>query len=108
MTTSYDKSTAVVVLPPVGGRLRDTSLRDWLVRADLAQVEGSVELLRTILGELGLAYPDDGLAALRMWGQTGVRPTVWMAAADPVYLEPRMSNLCLHELHILMRMSMFY
>jgi len=86
------------VLPPVGGRLRDTSLRNWLVHADLAQVEGSVELLRTVLGELGLAYPDDGLAALRMWGQTGDRPTVWMAAADPVYLEPRMSDLCLHEL----------
>ncbi len=98
MTTSYDKSTAVVVLPPVGGRLRDTSLRDWLVRADLAQVEGSVELLRAVLDELGLACPDDGLAALRMWGQTGDRPTVWMAAADPVYLEPRMSHLCLHEL----------
>ena len=98
MTTSYDKSTAVVVLPPVGGRLRDTSLRDWLVRADLAHVEGSVELLRIVLDELGRDYPAGGLAALRMWGQTGDRPTVWMAAADPVYLEPRMSDLCLHEL----------
>jgi len=98
VTSSYDKTTAVVVLPPVGGRLRDTSLRNWLVRADLAQVEGSVELLRTVLDELGFDYPVGGLAALRMWGQTGDRPTVWMAAADPVYLEPGMSNLCLHEL----------
>ena len=34
-----------------------------------------------------------GLAALRMWGQTGDRPTVWIAAADPVYLEPRLDHL---------------
>jgi hypothetical protein len=33
-----------------------------------------------------------------MWGQTGDRPTVWIAAADPVYLEPRLDHLCLHAL----------
>jgi hypothetical protein len=31
-----------------------------------------------------------------MWGQTGERPTVWIAAADPVYLEPRLDHICLH------------
>jgi hypothetical protein len=31
-----------------------------------------------------------------MWGQTGERPTVWIAAADPVYLEPRLDHVCLH------------
>ncbi len=98
VTASYDKSAAVVVLPPVGGRLRDSSLRDWLVRADLAQADGPVELLAGILGELGMPCPADGLAALRMWGQTGDRPTAWIAAADPVYLEPRLDHLCLHEL----------
>ena len=51
-----------------------------------------------ILGQLGLAAPDRGLGALRMWGQTGDRPTVWIAAADPVYLEPRLDHLCLHIL----------
>ena len=33
-----------------------------------------------------------------MWGQTGDRPTVWIAAADPVYLEPRLDHLRLHAL----------
>ena len=33
-----------------------------------------------------------------MWGQTGDRPTVWIAAADPVYLEPQLDHLCLHAL----------
>ena len=98
VTTSYDNSTAVVVLPPVGGRLRDKGLRNWLARADLARADGPVELLASVLGELGIPCPDEGLAALRIWGQTGDRPTVWIAAADPVYLEPRMDHLCLHEL----------
>jgi hypothetical protein len=35
---------------------------------------------------------------MRMWGQTGDRPTVWIAAADPVYLEPKLDRLCLHAL----------
>ncbi len=98
VTASYDKSAAVVVLPPVGGRLRDTSLRDWLARADLVQVDGPVELLAGVLGELGMPCPADGIAALRMWGQTGDRPTAWIAAADPIYLEPRLNHLCLHDL----------
>ncbi len=99
MNASYDNSAAVVVLPPVsGGRLKDKSLRAWLARADLAVEPARQELLARLLGVLGLPYPADGLAALRMWGQTGDRPTVWIAAADPVYLEPRMDTLCLHAL----------
>ena len=43
-----------------------------------------------------MPYPESGLGALRMWGQTGDRPTVWIAAADPVYLEPRLDHLCVH------------
>ena len=56
------------------------------------------ELLAIIVDMLGLPYPEEGLAALRMWGQTGERPSVWVAAADPVYLEPRLDHLCLHVL----------
>jgi len=90
----------VVVLPPVsGGRLRDASLRAWLARSDLRLDPSATELLERIVTVLGLPYPEDGLAALRMWGQTGDRPTVWIAGADPVYLEPRLDHLRLHTLH---------
>jgi hypothetical protein len=96
---SYDKTAALAVLPVVsGGRLQDASLRTWLAQSDLARVAGDVELLSQLAGVLDLPYPEEGLAALRMWGQTGERPTAWIAAADPVYLEPRLDHLCLHDL----------
>lgn len=97
MTTPFEKSAAVVVLPAVGGgRLKDESLRRWLSRADIDRLAEPRELLGSILEILHLPYPESGLGALRMWGQTGDRPTVWIAAADPVYLEPRLDHLCLH------------
>lgn len=85
------------MLPPVtGGRLRDRSLRAWLSQSDLSFDAARRESLASIVAELGLPYPEQGLAALRMWGQTGDRPANWIAAADPVYLEPRLDHLCLH------------
>ena len=69
----------------------------WLAQSDLTQETGPKELLARIIQETGLPYPEQGFAALRMWGQTGDRPTTWIAAADPVYLEPRLDHLCLHE-----------
>jgi len=97
LTTPYDKSAAIAVLPSVGGgRLKDASLRRWLSRSDLRQREEPQELLSSILDKLSLPYPESGLGALRMWGQTGERPTVWIAGADPVYLEPRLDHLCVH------------
>lgn len=97
MPAPYEKSAAIVVLPATGGgRLADPALKRWLARADLAQLGGPEELLGRILAELNLPCPQTGLGALRMWGQTGDRPAVWIAAADPVYLEPRLDHLCLH------------
>lgn len=97
MASPLANKAAIVVLPAVGGgRLRDAPLRRWLARADLRQLEAPRELLARILDVLSQPYPSSGLAALRMWGQTGDRPTVWIAAADPVYLEPRLDHLCLH------------
>ena len=99
MNTSYDKSAAVVVLPAVSAAdLTDSSLRSWLVRSDLSRDAQTDELLARITRATGLPYPEEGLGALRFWGQTGERPTVWMAAADPVYLEPRLDFLWLHAL----------
>ena len=97
MSTLHDKSTAVVVLPAVGGgRLTDSSARRWLDRSGMGRLDEPRELLSRILRALNVQYPESGLGALRMWGQTGERPGVWIAAADPVYLEPRLDHLALH------------
>jgi len=99
VNATTDNKVAVAVLPPVrGGRLGSRSLRAWLSQSDLTLDTEPREMLHRLTGELGLPYPEEGLAALRMWGQTGDRPTVWIAAADPVYLEPQLDRLCLHAL----------
>jgi len=99
VTLPYDKSAALVVLPPVSnGRLQDARLKRWLSRATLRRSALRRTLIENILAALNLPYPVEGLGALRMWGQTGERPNVWIAAADPVYLEPRLDHLCLHAL----------
>ena len=99
VNASYDKNTAIVVLPAVsGGRLTSRALKAWLARADLSVDSRPEETLTRVAREIGAPFPDDGLAALRFWGQTGDRPTRWIAAADPVYLEPHLEHLCLHQL----------
>ncbi len=99
MTESYDKSAAVVLLPAISaGRLLDDKLRRWLSRSAIEAMTGPVEWLTSVLRVMGLSCPEEGRAALRMWGQTGDRPAVWIAAADPIYLEPRLDHLCLHAL----------
>ena len=86
-----------MVLPAVSAAdLADSSLRSWLVRSDLSRDARTNELLARITRATGLPYPEQGLGALRFWGQTGERPTAWIAAADPVYLEPRLDFLWLH------------
>jgi hypothetical protein len=98
VTRASFQSTAVVALPAVGGRLDDAGIRAWLARATIRRTAPAQPLLARVIDPLGLPEPVAGLAALRMWGQTGERPAVWIAAADPVYLEPRLDHLCLHEL----------
>ena len=99
MTKTHDKSTAIVVLPAVrGGRLQDAKLRAWLSRSTLRITPQPREILECVVSAINLPYPVDGLAALRLWGQTSDQPTVWIAAADPIYLEPRLDYICLHAL----------
>lgn len=98
MPQNPDSSDAVVLLPPVRGRLADRSLSRWLSRGTLDAVSVPVDALAEVLSALGRKAPADGIAALRLWGQTGERPTSWIAAADPVCMEPRLDRLFLHAL----------
>lgn len=96
MPQSQDSSDAVVMLPPLRGRLADRSLLRWLSRGTLETLPAPLDEFAEVLGALGRETPLTGRAALRLWGQTGERPTSWIAAADPVCLEPRLDRLFLH------------
>ena len=98
MPQSHDNPDAIVLLPLLRGRVRDRKLLRWLSQGRLEELPAPVDLLAETLRLLGLDYPREGLAALRMWGQTGDRPGTWIAAADPVYMEPQLDRLFLHML----------
>ena len=93
MISSYAKSTAFVVLPPVRGRLRSPALRRRLEQADLRQLDAPADDLGRVRDVLGSRGQVAAAGALRFWGQTGDRPSRWLAAADPVYLEPQLDHL---------------
>jgi hypothetical protein len=97
MPASYDKATAIAVLPPLRrGRVRDARLRAWLSRAELSDLGRPPALLDWIVAAIGHDAVGGGEGALRLWGDTDQRPMAWAAAADPVYLEPRLDHLCIH------------
>ncbi|MFQ5546932.1 MAG: hypothetical protein ACE5FV_01475 [Woeseia sp.] len=88
-----------MVLPAVmGGRAGNARDRRWLSRSELTLSIAPRETIGRVLSAAGLSQVTDGLAALRLWGQTGDRPNVWIAAADPVHLEARLDHLRLHAL----------
>ncbi|MEX0976053.1 MAG: hypothetical protein WDZ50_03025 [Woeseia sp.] len=94
-----NRAHAVVVLPAVlGGRIADAGIRRWLSKAELRVDNTRVEPLARVLSVLGQPPVTSGLAALRLWGQTGHRPVGWQCGADPVYLEARLDRLYLHAL----------
>lgn len=74
----------------VGG---DQKLLRWLSRGSFRVIDATQERLNMTLELLGMDPVMEGLAALRFWGQTGERSTSWMAAADPVHLEPMINDL---------------
>ena len=71
----------------------DEQIVRWLCRGDMRAFDGATERLNMTLELLALEPVEEGLAALRFWGQTGERSAAWMAAADPVHLEPMINDL---------------
>ncbi len=87
------------MLPAIGPTgLRNAGLRAWLARADISVDPDPGFMLRRVASAARLPEPEDGPAAIRLWGQTGDSPDGWIAAADPVYLEPQLDQLRLHAL----------
>lgn len=85
---------AVLVLPAGSfGAIADEGARRWLSRGRVAFRQPNEEVLCRVARYLGVSPPQEGLAALRAWGESGTRPDDWLAAADPVHLETRLREL---------------
>ena len=80
------------------GRIEQREHRKWLSKGRVQAPGAPAEMLTSVLKVIGHPAPSEGLAALRFWGQTGERSGAWIAAADPVHLEPRLDHLCLFAL----------
>ncbi len=100
MFTANEKLRQAIVVLPAGmsGRIGDAKQRRWLSCGTLRNPDTAKDMFARALTAVGVSPPDDGLAALRFWGQTRDRPNVWIAAADPVHLEARLDHLRLHAL----------
>jgi hypothetical protein len=95
----FDNRHAIVVLPPDPACLQVLEKHArWLARGKSSLQETGSEPLLAVLSELGLLRVPSGLAALRMWGQTGEPPGQWIAAADPVYFEAMLDHIRVHAL----------
>lgn len=92
------KAHATVVVPSLAGRALRPGVRRWLSRASLSQQAARLLDLDRVLQALSLPLPSSGYAALRLWGQTGERPAIWVAAADPAFLEARLDHVHLQSL----------
>ena len=84
--------------PNIIARGMDSQLRRWLSRGVVTKQAVERELLLDVLSIIGVAVPQDGLAALRAWGQSGERPDAWTAAADPVHYQARLRDIRLRSL----------
>ncbi len=100
MFTAKEKLRQAIVVLPAGmsGRISNANHRRWLSRSTFWIAEKPQDMFARVLSAAGLSLPEEGLGALRLWGQTGDRPNVWIAAADPVHLEAKLDYLCLHAL----------
>ena len=72
--------------------------RRWLSRGKLSIATDLVDPMAELLRLINIDLPESGQAALRIWGQTGERPSDWIAAADPVNLEARLTHVVLHKI----------
>ncbi len=90
---------AAVWLPlPDVDAFDDPSLLRWLTRGDVIRIPMPTDPVDALASLFDIDVPRDGRASLRFFGQTGDTPSVWMAGADPVYLEPRLDHLFLHAI----------
>jgi len=98
---SFGTTHRALLVLPLASNAADqlgAALQRALAQGDATDLPQREERLTWITQLIGTLPAASGLAALRLWGQTGQPPTGWIAGADPVYFEPRLDHLILHPL----------
>jgi hypothetical protein len=93
-----ERHTIIVIPAGTASAELQTKHCRWISRGEWSRGPDGVDPLLAVLDELELPAPAQGLAAIRLWGQTGARPEGWVSAADPVYLEALLDHVRLHAL----------
>lgn len=97
LNTALPPAFAVVVIVPcnVATALAEPELARWLSRSQAElHAPNSTQFIR-LLTALKMPAPKAALAAMRYWGDTGVQPDHWVAAADPVWMQAGLDKLFL-------------
>ena len=97
-TGTPEQRREVIVVINTLGAVESQTLSRWLAKGTAARAPAPSGLAERILRALDIDVSLDSAAALRRFGQTGEHVQGFLAAADPVYLEPRLDHLCLHTL----------
>ena len=84
---------AIVVAPELAARDLSTPVRRRLARGVVSRADRSVNLSERVLQCLGVGPSRAGVAACRYVAETGRRPDGWIAAADPLLLEPMLDHV---------------
>ena len=72
-------------------------VRRWLARGRVRRVNSTESTARRVMNALGHADVETDLGAIRYLAHDDAPPSDFIAAADPVSLEPRLDHLCVHR-----------
>lgn len=73
------------------------ALRRWLARGRVRRVSSTESAARRVMNALGHSDVETDLGAIRYLAHNAQPRSEFIAAADPVYLEPRLDHLCVHR-----------
>ena len=91
---SAKHSLSIIVLPKLAGYHDiDPQLKNWLARSNLSYGKSSVSIINRILYYFNIKEHLYNVGALRFYGETKKKPSKWMAAADPVFVQAHLNRM---------------
>ena len=91
---SAKHSLSIIVLPKLAGYHDiDPQLKNWLARSNLSYDKSSASIINRILYYFNIKEQLYNVGALRFYGETKKKPSKWIAAADPVFVQAHLNRM---------------